>query len=185
MYVRHCCTRVPRDKHGRAVARCSASDSSHRVTSYSPNFVSLDSRSHYDRSNGRRYPGHPCPHGDGSNACANTAGARPAAHGERHADRVRVRRRSVERAASRRRSEAPDDRSPASSRTRRSRPTGSSIAFSGQYDGNIDVFVMPSQGGVPRRLTWHPERRRRARAGRADGKKVLFSSPRTQLFAVP
>ena len=36
-------------------------------------------------------------------------------------------------------------------------PDGKWLAFTGQYDGNVDVFVMPSQGGVPRRLTWHPD----------------------------
>ncbi|OJJ15638.1 protease [marine bacterium AO1-C] len=30
------------------------------------------------------------------------------------------------------------------------------IAFSGQYDGNTDVYVIPAQGGIPKRLTWHP-----------------------------
>ena len=32
-------------------------------------------------------------------------------------------------------------------------PDGRWIAFTGQYDGNTDVFVMPSAGGVPKRLT--------------------------------
>ena len=31
---------------------------------------------------------------------------------------------------------------------------GRSIAFTGQYDGNTEVFVMPSVGGTPRRLTY-------------------------------
>ncbi|HEY6660585.1 MAG TPA: PDZ domain-containing protein [Pyrinomonadaceae bacterium] len=35
-------------------------------------------------------------------------------------------------------------------------PDGNWIAFTGQYDGNIDVFIMPAQGGEPRRLTYHP-----------------------------
>ncbi len=35
-------------------------------------------------------------------------------------------------------------------------PDGTLIAFSGQYDGNTDVFVVPVRGGVPKRLTWHP-----------------------------
>ena len=35
-------------------------------------------------------------------------------------------------------------------------PDGSLIAFSGQYDGNIDVYLVPTAGGVPKRLTWHP-----------------------------
>src|SRR5678815_5057278 len=32
-------------------------------------------------------------------------------------------------------------------------PDGKSIAFSGNYDGNIDVYVLPTSGGVPVRLT--------------------------------
>ena len=57
-------------------------------------------------------------------------------------------------------------------------PDGNWIAFTGQYDGNTDVFVMPAQGGVPRRLTWHPDPDI-ALGWTSDGKKVLFSSPRT------
>ena len=34
-------------------------------------------------------------------------------------------------------------------------PDGASIAFSGNYDGNIDVYVVPIAGGSPKRLTWH------------------------------
>src|SRR5688500_15014325 len=36
-------------------------------------------------------------------------------------------------------------------------PDGKWIAFTGQYDGNTDVFVVAAEGGVPRRLTWHPD----------------------------
>jgi len=32
---------------------------------------------------------------------------------------------------------------------------GKLIAFTAQYDGNIDVFVMPAEGGEPKRLTYH------------------------------
>lgn len=32
-------------------------------------------------------------------------------------------------------------------------PDGSQIAFTGQYDGNTEVFVMPANGGTPQRLT--------------------------------
>ena len=34
-------------------------------------------------------------------------------------------------------------------------PDGESVAFTGDYHGNIDVYVVPS-GGDPRRLTYHP-----------------------------
>ena len=32
-------------------------------------------------------------------------------------------------------------------------PDGSMIAFSAQYGGNTDVYVMPATGGEPKRLT--------------------------------
>ncbi len=35
-------------------------------------------------------------------------------------------------------------------------PDGKWVAFSGNYDGNIDVFVIPVNGGNPKRLTYHP-----------------------------
>jgi tricorn protease len=35
-------------------------------------------------------------------------------------------------------------------------PDGNMIAFTGEYDGNVDVFVIPAQGGTPKRLTFHP-----------------------------
>src|SRR2546423_1886717 len=35
-------------------------------------------------------------------------------------------------------------------------PDGKWIAFSGEYAGNLDVYVIPAEGGEPRRLTWHP-----------------------------
>lgn len=33
-------------------------------------------------------------------------------------------------------------------------PDGKYIAFTGQYDGNTEVFVMPAEGGEPKRLTY-------------------------------
>jgi len=33
-------------------------------------------------------------------------------------------------------------------------PDGKWIAFTGQYDGNTEVYVIPSEGGVPKRLTY-------------------------------
>src|SRR2546425_4945716 len=43
-------------------------------------------------------------------------------------------------------------------------PDGKWIAFTGQYDGNRDVYVIPAEGGVPKRLTFwadtgHPAER--------------------------
>jgi tricorn protease len=33
-------------------------------------------------------------------------------------------------------------------------PDGESIAFTAQYDGNTEVYLMPSEGGIPKRLTF-------------------------------
>ncbi len=33
-------------------------------------------------------------------------------------------------------------------------PDGSQIAFTGQYDGNTEVFIIPAAGGTPQRLTY-------------------------------
>ena len=33
-------------------------------------------------------------------------------------------------------------------------PDGRNIAFTGQYDGNSEIYLMPSSGGVPKRLTY-------------------------------
>jgi tricorn protease len=70
-------------------------------------------------------------------------------------------------------------------------PDGSHIAFSAQYDGNTDVYLVPVEGGVPTRLTWHPGTDR-VQGFTADGSAILFSSARavhtgryTQLFTVP
>ena len=35
-------------------------------------------------------------------------------------------------------------------------PDGKWIAFTGQYDGDEQVYVVPSAGGVPRQLTFYP-----------------------------
>jgi len=35
-------------------------------------------------------------------------------------------------------------------------PDGAMIAFTGEYDGNEDVYVIPASGGIPKRLTTHP-----------------------------
>jgi tricorn protease len=69
-------------------------------------------------------------------------------------------------------------------------PDGKWIAFTGEYDGNIDVFVMSAEGGEPRRLTWHPGADV-AVGWTPDGKKVLFRSGREayadidRLYTVP
>ncbi len=35
-------------------------------------------------------------------------------------------------------------------------PDGKFIAFTGEYDGNREVYVIPAQGGIPKRLTYTP-----------------------------
>lgn len=35
-------------------------------------------------------------------------------------------------------------------------PDGTKIAYTANYDGNADVFVIDARGGEPQRLTWHP-----------------------------
>jgi tricorn protease len=36
-------------------------------------------------------------------------------------------------------------------------PDGKWIAFTGQYDGNFNVYVMPAEGGQPKQLTYWPD----------------------------
>ncbi|MEM9293145.1 MAG: PDZ domain-containing protein [Acidobacteriota bacterium] len=69
-------------------------------------------------------------------------------------------------------------------------PDGKSVAFSGQYDGNIDVFVIPIAGGAPERRTWHPSPD--VVQGFDSEGNILFISRRelqtfrfTQLYRVP
>lgn len=69
-------------------------------------------------------------------------------------------------------------------------PDGSSIAFSANYDGNRDVFVIPATGGTPKRLTWHPGQDG-ALGWTPDGRRILFVSDRdayadiTRFYTVP
>ena len=54
-------------------------------------------------------------------------------------------------------------------------PDGSMIAYSARLHGNIDVYVIPASGGVPRRITWHPSGSY-VLGWSPDGKSVLISS---------
>ncbi len=70
-------------------------------------------------------------------------------------------------------------------------PDGKTIAFSAQYDGNVDVFTVPVSGGAPVRLTWHPVADV-VQGFTPDGASVMFTSQRAtftgryaQLFTVP
>ena len=56
-------------------------------------------------------------------------------------------------------------------------PDGSSIAFAGQFDGQRAVYILPSRGGTPKRLTFHPADI--APVGwTPDGRRVIFTSGR-------
>ena len=64
-------------------------------------------------------------------------------------------------------------------------PDGKQIAFTGQYDGDQNVYVMPAEGGVPKRLSYHPAIRQTSeRMGpesivmgwTPDGSKILYRS---------
>jgi len=66
-------------------------------------------------------------------------------------------------------------------------PDGKSLAFTAQYDGNTEVYVMPAEGGVPQRLTYTATLDRDEVSDRMgpnnivmgwthDGQKILFRS---------
>lgn len=58
-------------------------------------------------------------------------------------------------------------------------PDGSQIAFTGERDGNLDVYVLPATGGTPRRLTFHPARDEVV-GWTPDGARILFASGRSR-----
>jgi len=70
-------------------------------------------------------------------------------------------------------------------------PDGKWIAFTGEYDGNPDVYVISAEGGQPKRLTFHPSNDI-VLGWAPDGKNILFRSDRfseplgrsTKLFLV-
>jgi len=57
-------------------------------------------------------------------------------------------------------------------------PDGKILAFDAQYDGGTDVYTLPVEGGMPRRLTWDP-RGVRVVGWTPDGANVLFLSRRS------
>lgn len=57
-------------------------------------------------------------------------------------------------------------------------PDGNTIAFSGNYDGNLDIYTMPVSGGMPKRITYHGAGDRLVNWF-PDGKSLLFASGRT------
>ena len=57
-------------------------------------------------------------------------------------------------------------------------PDGGWIAYSAHLNGNIDVYVIPAAGGIPRRITWHPDGSIAA-GWTSDGKDALIVSGQT------
>jgi tricorn protease len=56
-------------------------------------------------------------------------------------------------------------------------PDGNWIAFTGEYDGNVDAYVIPAEGGEPRRITYHPGVDS-VISWTPDGKSIVFLSNR-------
>jgi tricorn protease len=56
-------------------------------------------------------------------------------------------------------------------------PDGNWIAFTGEYDGNVDAYIIPASGGEPRRLTYHPGGDT-VIGWTPDGNSVMFLSAR-------
>src|SRR5438105_41177 len=56
-------------------------------------------------------------------------------------------------------------------------PDGKWIAFSGEYAGNVDVYVVSAEGGEPKRLTWHPGPDT-VEGWTPDGAAIVFASTR-------
>ena len=56
-------------------------------------------------------------------------------------------------------------------------PDGALVAFSAEYGGNTDIYVVAVEGGTPKRLTWNPAPDA-VQGWTPDGKAVLFSSTR-------
>ena len=66
-------------------------------------------------------------------------------------------------------------------------PDGNWIAFTGQYDGDEQVYVIPATGGVPRQLTFYPAKGpftprwgwdNQVYGWTKDGKQIVFKSQR-------
>ncbi len=59
-------------------------------------------------------------------------------------------------------------------------PDGASIAFTGDYDGGRNLYLIPSDGGAPKRLTWHHAAQ--ALTWTPDGKKIVYRSSYENTF---
>lgn len=56
-------------------------------------------------------------------------------------------------------------------------PDGSMVAFTANYDGNSDVYLIDIHGGIPKRLTFHGQFDR-VLGWTPDGESILFASSR-------
>jgi tricorn protease len=70
-------------------------------------------------------------------------------------------------------------------------PDGRTITFSGEYDGNRDIYTIPVEGGIPQRITWHPADDYPI-GFTSDGQFILYTSPMEsfigalpQLYKIP
>jgi tricorn protease len=54
-------------------------------------------------------------------------------------------------------------------------PDGRTLAFSGQYDGNTEVYAMPAEGGAPQRLTYTPTLSRDDLADRMGPNNIVMT----------
>ncbi|HEX8734300.1 MAG TPA: PDZ domain-containing protein [Pyrinomonadaceae bacterium] len=63
-------------------------------------------------------------------------------------------------------------------------PDGNWIAFTGEYDGNVDAFVIPAMGGEPKRITYHPGADSVV-GWTPDGSRVVFLSTRASGMPLP
>lgn len=70
-------------------------------------------------------------------------------------------------------------------------PDGKQIAFSSNRSGTLAVYVVPIEGGMPQRLSWHPAAAF-VRGWTPDGKNVLYATgrdfapkPSNRLWTIP
>ena len=107
-------------------------------------------------------------------------------HLQRH-DRLQLRRRPLARSLQRRH-RAPHHDAPRPELFPKFSPDGKTIAFTAQYDGNFNVYTIPSEGGDPKQLTFLPDSiQLPERMGpnneiltwTPDGKSIVFLSRRS------
>jgi tricorn protease len=63
-------------------------------------------------------------------------------------------------------------------------PDGNWVAFTGEYDGNVDIYIIPANGGEPRRITFHPGADT-VSGWTPDGRSIVFLSGRGSSLPTP